>query len=326
MAAPTNTYTTYDLRGAKESVDSQIYNLSPEETPFASSIKGEQVYNRLHQWQEDSYASANKDNAAIEGDDFSGAALTPTFLLANQHQTFRRDIVTSGLSNAIDKYGRGKGEDSEHAYQLEKKVIEVRKDVEAAMLSNNPAVVGSTGVASKMAGLELYATSNPQHGATGSTAALTNATAPAAAPTDGTLRALTEAIWSTGLQAAWNSGMRPKVCFLTMAQKSVINTTFAGIATRRVDVTPKGMAPVIGAVDMYAWETGAIAFVPIYNDRIRNRTLFVTDSEVVKRTYIRPIGRYKIGKTGDSTKTMILTDAALKVTNRIGVLKIADLS
>ena len=325
MAAPTNTFTSYSMVGIKENVDEKIYNMSPEETPFVSSLSSEQSDNRLTQWQEDSYASASANNAAIEGDEFSGGALTATFMLANVHQTVRKDIVTSGVANAVAKYGRGKGGESEQDYQLSKKVIECRRDVEASMLSANAAVVGNNATAAKMAGIELFATSVPSHGVGGSTAALVAATAPAAAPADGTTRAFTETILTTAFQGMWNAGGRPKVCFLTMTQKGALNA-FAGIATRRVDVERKGMASIIGAVDVYVWETGAVAFVPVYNDTLRNRTIIITDGKSVKRSYIRPIGRYKIAKTGDSTKTMVLTDASLKVTDRRGLLKIADLT
>jgi hypothetical protein len=324
MAAPTNVYQTYSLRGSAEDVDSKIYNMDPEETAFASSLEGFKVDARVHQWQEDSFASANKDNAMTEGDDFSGQAQSPTLMLQNSVQTFRKDVVTSGLANAIKKYGR----QSEQDYLLGKATVELRKDVEAAMLSNNGAVAGTAGVSgtpSKMAGLEVFANVNVSHGAGGSTAAISNATLPTTAPTDGTTRTLTEAIFLAPIRTMWENGGKPKVCYLTMAQKAVVNT-FAGIAQRYVESKPKDMASIVGVVDIYVWETGPIAFVPLYSDRLRSRTLFVTDGESIKRGFIRPVSKKQIGTTGDNVKTMLVTDVTLKVTNRKGVLKIADLS
>jgi hypothetical protein len=319
---PTNTYTSYSLRGAKEDVDNKIYNLDPEETPFASALgKGQKVEARTPEWQEDTYAAANKDNARVEGDDFSGNAQTPTLMLRNALQTFTKDIVTSGIADEIKKYGRS----DEHAYNLGKAAVEIRKDIEAAMLSVNPAVAGSNAVASKMAGLELWSNVNVSHGAGGSTPASVNATLLTVAPTDGTTRALTEAIFTAIMRTMWENGGKPKVCYLTMTQKNVVNS-FAGIADRRVDVKPRGMASVIGVVDIYVWETGPIAFVPVYSDRMRSRTLFITDGESVKRGFLRPVHRQKMGKTGDSSKTMLVTDVTLKVTNRRGVAKVADLT
>lgn len=324
MPAPTNIYQTHNLRGAAEDVDSNIYNLDAEETSFASSLANEKVTARIPQWQEDSFASANKDNAMTEGDEFSGQAQSPTLMLQNVIQTFRKDVVTSGLANAIKKYGR----QSEQDYLLGKATVELRKDVEAAFLSNNAAVAGTAGAngtPSKMAGLELFANVNVSHGAGGSTAAISNATLPATAPTDGTTRALTEAIFTAAMRTMWENGGKPKVCYLSMLQKATVNT-FAGIADRRVDVKPKSMASVIGVVDIYVWETGPVAFVPVYSDRIRSRTLFITDGESVKRAFVRPVSKKPMGQTGDNVKTMLVHDATLKVTNRKGVAKIADLS
>lgn len=323
MPAPTNLYASYNLRGFKEDVDDKIYNLSPEETPFLSSLSSEKTEARQPEWQEDSYSAANKDNALLEGDEFGAETRNPTFMMRNHIQTFSRQIVTSGVANAIAKYARG----SEQAYQMEKAAIEIRKDIEAAMLSNNPAVAVGAGVASKMAGLETVANVNAQHGATGSTPAPTSGTLPTVAPTDGTQRAFTAAIFTAGLQAMWNSGGNPRICYLTMNQKAVVNTFAASaLATNRVDITKSGMASIIGVADVYVWETGPIAFVPVYNERMRTRTLFVSDGKSAKRSYLRPISKKAMGASGDNTKEMLLTDVTLKVTNRIGFLKIADLT
>lgn len=325
MTAPTNTYTTYTSRGQAEDVDNKIYNLDPEETPFASAADTEQVMSKNPQWQEDTFFTPNKDNAAVEGDDFTGRAVTPTFVLTNTMQTIREDIVTSGINNAIKKYGRGSGADSEQDYQNRKAMIAIKRHVEAAMLSNNIGVVGNTTTAAKMAGLELVADTNAQHGAGGSTVAATNGTLATVAPTDGTQRALTATIFTTALQAMWQNGAKPKVAYLSMGQKAVVNT-FASIASQRNDTPPSGLAKIIGAVDVYSWETGPIAFVPIYNTQIRTRTMFVTDGESVKRCFVRPIKKTRMGPTGDTSKDMLVTDVTLKVTNRRGVIKIADLT
>lgn len=322
MAQPTNLYKSSDLRGAKEDVDDKIYNLDPEETPFISSLpSGAALKNRDYTWQEDSYVAANKDNSMPEGDDFTAEVITPTFVLRQHVQTFRGDVTTSGIANHIAKYGRG----SEQDYQMEKKAIEIRTHVEAAALSVNPAVAASGSTAHKMAGLELYATSSAQHGAGGSTAALTSGNLPTVAPTDGTLRALTQAIFTAGLRAGWENGLRPKTCFLTMSQKAVVDG-FAGIATKQINVDTAKMVVTPGVVNIYDWETGPIAFVPVLADRMRSRTLFVTDGKSIKRRTMRPISRKKIAATGDSEKEMFVTDTSIQVTNRVGVLKIADLS
>lgn len=320
MTAPTNTYTSYSLRGKAEDVDNKIYNMDPDDTPFVSSLESFNVDARIHQWQEDTFDTPNKDNARIEGDDFSGQAQAPTLMLQNSIQTFTKDIVTSGVADAIKKYGRA----SEHQYLLGKAAVSLRKDIEAAMLSNNPAVAGDNATASKLAGLEVFANINVNHGAGGSTAAITNATLPTTAPTDGTTRALTQALFLGLLRTMWENGGKPSVAFLTINQKAVTDT-ITGVAQLRTD-TPSGkVAKVLGTVGVYVWETGPVAYVPIHADRLRNRTLFITDGDSVARGRLRPVSRERMGKTGDNTKTMLVTDVTMKVKNRRGVAKLADL-
>jgi hypothetical protein len=320
MPSPANTSTTYGLRGIKEDVDGKIYTLDAEDTPFASSLAAEKQTQRVHQWQENVFTAPNKDNALIEGDDHSGAARPQTFILANTFQTLSKQFVVSNLANAVDKYGR----ENESSFQKMNAMMEIKRDCEAALLSNNVSVTGSSVLASKTAGIELFATQNALHGAGGSTAALTNATAPTTAPTDGTTRAFTAALFGQALSAMWEVGAKPKVAFMTMGQKNVFNA-FPSIAQNRVDVAPKGLASIIGSVDIYSWDTGPIAIVPVYGTRLRSRTVIISDGESCKRTYLRPIQSIEVAPTGDSKKTMIVTDIGLKVTNRNGICKIADL-
>jgi hypothetical protein len=322
MAQPVQLYKSSDLRGAKEDVDNAIYNLDPADTPFLSTLDaGEKLINRQFTWQEDSYGAANKDNARVEGDDFVGVARTPTFLLAQHVQTFTDDIVTSGIANAIAKFGRG----SEESYQREKASAKIKKDIEAAFLSNNIAVAATGAVAHKCAGLELYATLNAQHGVGGSTAALTNGALPTVAPTDGATRALTETIWKNGLRAAWQTGLKPKFSFQTLTQKAAIDG-FVGAAAKQVNVAPKEMLATPGVVAVYMWEEGPIAHINVYDDRLRSRTLFITDGKCLKRRTLRPMSTKGMGVTGDNEKDMLVTDTCIQLTNRAGVLKIADLT
>ena len=43
MSLITNTYTSYDAKGIRESLSDTIYRISPEETPFQSMIGRETV-------------------------------------------------------------------------------------------------------------------------------------------------------------------------------------------------------------------------------------------------------------------------------------------
>ena len=55
MAQPSNTFDSYDVKGIREDLENVIYDISPEETPFYSSLKKVKASNTYHEWQTDHY-------------------------------------------------------------------------------------------------------------------------------------------------------------------------------------------------------------------------------------------------------------------------------
>jgi len=88
MAQPTETFDSYDAVGNREDLQDKIYMVSPEKTPVVSSIRRFTATQRRHEWQRDSLATPNKDNAVIEGDDRTGTPLAATARVANTVQLF----------------------------------------------------------------------------------------------------------------------------------------------------------------------------------------------------------------------------------------------
>ena len=68
MAIYTNSYETFDSNNKREDLANVIYNISPTETPFMSSIGTGSASGTKHEWQTDSLAAA-AGNLVIEGDD-----------------------------------------------------------------------------------------------------------------------------------------------------------------------------------------------------------------------------------------------------------------
>ena len=75
MAQVTNTYSSYDLVGAREDLQDRIYMISPTETPFQQNVGTIDVKNKKHEWQTDALAAA-ASNAQVEGDEFTYTAPT----------------------------------------------------------------------------------------------------------------------------------------------------------------------------------------------------------------------------------------------------------
>jgi len=140
MTQPTNTFATNDMVGIREDLSDVIYNISPIETPFLSSVAHTTATARNHEWQTDALA-ATTDNKAIEGDDAPATAGTATTRLGNRTQISTLDARTSGSARAVTTAGRS----DELDYQVLKRGKELKRDMETALLANNAKVTGDDG-------------------------------------------------------------------------------------------------------------------------------------------------------------------------------------
>jgi len=111
-----------------------IWNVSPSETPILSAIKKTVAKGTNHEWQEDSLAAA-ADNAHVEGDDAAPADPAATTRLSNYTQILKKHAVVSKTQEAVAKAGRKK----ELAFQVAKRMKEIKLDLERAMLDNGVA-------------------------------------------------------------------------------------------------------------------------------------------------------------------------------------------
>lgn len=320
MAVPSNLYQKASLKGDREDLIDKIFNTSPSETPVVSSIGRTTATNTYHEWQRDNLAAANADNAAIDGDDATLEAQTPTERVGNYMQIFRKVPGVSRRANIVKKAGRG----SEMAYIKAKAMLEIKRDIEAMVLSNNAAVAPTTSVAGKSAGLGVQSYANALHNGAGATAAWTSG-APTTAVTAGTNRTFTEALIKTACQSVYtNSGGVASMVVMSPTHKALFSA-FTGIAVNRVDVKGKNQGTVIGAADVYVSDFGALEIVPHY------LMAGATDVHLLNTDYIdlAVLDGFKtesLAKTGDSEKIMVITDCALAVRAPKALAKISNLT
>jgi hypothetical protein len=320
MAQPTNLYDKYDLKGDRDDLIDKIYNTSPVETPVTSACGRTKATNTLHEWQRDALAAANKDNALIDGDDFSADAQTATERVGNYCQIFGKKPAVSRRANLVKKAGRG----AEMAYKKAQAMLEIKRDIEAAVLSNNPAVAGNSTTASKMGGLGVQIYTNVSHGGAGATAAHTSG-APTTAVTAGTNRAFTEPLLKTVVQSAYtNSGSVPNMVVMSPSHKSTFST-FTGIAVNRYQVGKKEQARVIGGADVYMSDFGELEIVPHYIMSGAN-DVFLLNPEYIDLAFLDTFRDKEMGATGDSDKMLITADLALAVRAEKSCGKIANLT
>lgn len=320
MTVPTNLYQKASLKGDREDLIEKIYNTSPTETPVMSAIGRVTATNTYHEWQRDAMANANKDNAQIDGDDVTLDAQTATERVGNHMQILAKKPGVSRRANLVKKAGRG----SEMAYIKAKAMLELKRDMEAMIVSNNPAVAPTTSVAGKSGGLGVQNNANTSHGAGGSTAAWTSG-APTVAPTPGTGRAFSETLLKTVVQSAYiNSGQVPRMVIMSPNHKGVFSG-FAGIAVNRYQVGKKEQGRIVGGADVYMSDFGELEIVPHYL-MAGSTDVHLLNTEYMEMAYLDGFRTEELGKTGDSERVLVTVDCALAVRAPKALAKIADLT
>lgn len=320
MTVPTNLYQKASLNGDRDDLIDKIYNTSPTETPVLSAVGRVSATNTYHEWQRDALATANKDNALIDGDDVTLDAQTATERVGNYMQIFAKKPGVSRRANIVKKAGRG----SELAYIKAKSMLEIKRDIEAMIVSANPAVAPTTAVAGKSGGLGVQNNANTEHGVGGSTAAWTSG-APTTAPTPGTGRAFTETLLKAAVQKTYiASGEVPRMVIMSPNHKGVFSG-FAGIAVNRYQVSKKEQGRIIGGADVYMSDFGELEIVPHYL-MAGSTDVHLCNTDYAEVAYLDGFRTEELGKSGDSERVLVTADCGLAIRAPKAFAKISDLT
>lgn len=144
-----------------EDVTDFITNVSYNTTPFYSSLGEDMATNTLHSWLVDSYA-ASADNAQTEGYTTTYTDPTVPTRSPNIVQLFGKDIRVSNTEMRVAHYGMR----DPYSYQLEKKMVELARDIEKALVAGTTAS-GNSGVARRLNGAIALITTNKTARASG---------------------------------------------------------------------------------------------------------------------------------------------------------------
>ena len=315
------TFQTYQSIGNREDLTDVIYNISPTDTPFMSSVGKTKATAVYHEWQTDALAAAVANNAAVEGADATSLTVTPTARVGNRTQISTKTVQIAGTQDsAVSKAGRK----SEKAYQLAKASSELKRDMEKTLLSNNAAAAGDSSTARTLGGLQAWLGTNAVLGS-GGTAGSGGTTA----RVSGTDAAFTEAMLKSAVKQAFVQGGNPSVLMVTPTQKQVVSG-FAGIAEQRYQAPSNAPTTIVGAADVYLSDFGTLSVVPnrfmTADSGDGGEVAFVLDPEYAAVAYLRPFQTNELAKTGDSEKTQLLVEYTLEVKNEKAHAIIADLA
>ncbi len=317
---PVNTLITPSIVKVKEDVIDKIYNFNPSDAPLLSLIERQSVDNVYFEWQRDTYRTPDQTRGAIEGADATYAAQTEPTLLNNRTQIFQDTVSVSNTGERVKKYGR----DSEAKRLRMKKMVELKRDQEAACLASGATVTGTDAVAPKQRGLYGFIT-NRRTGATGAAPNPVTNTAPVA----GTLAAVDETIFKAGLQSAYINGGDASIVMCSPAHKQRIST-FTGNVQRTNEVGSKTPAVLNAAYDFYRSDFGVTKVIP---NRVMagatpglQSTIYILDADKLGLAVLRSFESEQLATVGDAKNWQVRTETSLVVRDEKPLYAIADVT
>ena len=309
MAKVTNAFDTYSATSDREQLSDVIYNISPQATPFMSAIGKNSIKNVVFDWQTETLPTAS-GAGQLEGFELSRAAATATTRVSNVAQISSRDATVTGSQQASDPAGKK----SEMAHQLAIMAKALKRDMEVALCQKGAKTTGNATTARVTGGFESWITSNVSRGTNGA------GNGGGAAPTDGTQRALTEALLKTVLQSCFSNGGEPSMAICGPVNKQVISG-FTGRSSARQMVDAN---TVEASVSIYASDFGELKIVP--SNFSRERSLLLVDPDYAKVSYLRDFKTVDISTVGDAETKMILAEYGLEMSNEAAHGIVADLT
>lgn len=322
MAAPNNTALSTVAVGNREQLSNIVSRITPEDTPLYTMMGKEKTKGTHPEWEIDTLR-APAENIQTEGDDYSFSAIVQPTRVGSHTQIFREGWIFSGTQEAVENAGN-------IVKSAEKKIkagIEVRKDIELAIVTNNASVGGAT---RETGGLPTWLTTNVSRGTNGANGGFNSGTGLTVAETTGDQRAFTKVLLDTVMQSGYQNGANLKRAVMSPYNKSVFATFMSdpNVAEFRYAASPKGKNTIVGTADVYLGPYGEIMVEPnrvMAASAAVARRVFAVDPEMLDWLSLRPIQEDPdLAKTGDNKKGVIIGEGTLKVKNEAGLGVIAD--
>jgi hypothetical protein len=341
-----------------EDVMDAIYDISPVDRPFCDSIGVTESGNPYKEWTRESLEAADKDNATVDGADAGTDDSVTGERIGNHHQLMDKVVRVSTRARNVDAIGTS----DELIRQLMKRQRALRRDEEAALTSRNPAVMATSSVAGKLAGVgawigvkiaDVAATTSSRGITSGTDPVLTGDGTggggfPDTAAGEGVKRALSETYVKDMMREAYENGGDPRVCMSTPAGIEVFSdwlfNSSARVATlqsytdqsnRTNNGTGGGQSgggvTAQGAVNIFVTNFGTLELVP---NRFQPQAhaadadvadLYLLDPDTWERTYLQGYETNELAKTGTADNRQITVDVSLCALNPEANAVVADI-
>lgn len=316
MAVVAGTVQRYDRKGLRESLSDRISNVDPQDTPAVSMFgTGPRAQQTLEEWQTDTFRDPAQ-NAAVDGDEASFSTPSATVRVGNFTQILTETARVSGTVEAIRKAGRR----SEMSYQIMKRGVEMRLDLEWSVV-NPQAPDPGDGVSQPrlLASLHCWLKSNTDFDSTSGADPTYTAGIPDLRVDSSMTRIFAESIGQGLMQTGYNNGARFKVLMVAPGNKTYVSNNWIGIVTRNFDISNVDPRPsaAIASIDVYVSDFGTLRIIPNRVQRLRDA--WFLDPEFAHLRYLRPFRTQNLAITGDSTQKQIIAEVTLAVMNEQGL-------
>lgn len=307
---------TYNLKSVEyggiihEDVMSKLWLVDPVDLAYQDMAGvGEAATNMYKSWVEEGLAAPDLTNARVDGADAGAAGTFTEARVGNQIQLSDAVVRVSTGARLVDTIGYG----DRLVHELMIRQKELKRTMEAILVSNQASVAMTDAAAGKLAGCGAMFKTNIING---TTAGFANGIYPA--PTPGTARALTENDIRNGAENAYNEGGNPRVLMTTPKMIRGISeylfTATARVATLMTDATPaqarqdgkygkKGVTAV-GAINSFVSDFDVFEFTP---NRLQQAydvggtscvNVYLFDPEYWDVSFLQNIRTEELGKTG----------------------------
>jgi len=309
MAIVAGTVTVPLSQGVREDLSNTITMVSPDETPLFTNARKTKAKAVNHEWQTDSL-DASTINSRLEGDAITVSTAVSTTRLGNILQISERDYGVSGTLQSVNLAGR----DDELLRLRMKKGLELRRDMEVVLHTNQAKRADSGSTVRLSAGLPTWITNN-----VGVDVSAGNGDGSSAIRSSGST-ALTYDYLASAHQMAFEDGGAPNILEVPPALKRKFSqlafSATPSTADVRYEAKANTPAVAIGSVDKWLSDFGTVDVVvnrqlAIQAGSFLRQAAFLIDSNHISVAMLRSFEVNKLAKTGDATAEYVVSEYTL---------------
>jgi hypothetical protein len=323
MPALANTKLTTQVVGNREELADVISMITPDDTPIYTDIPKGKCSSVHPEWETDELAPPAA-NIHPEGNEYVLDTTDTPMRLGNYTQIMYKSGSVSNTQETVEQAGNA----NKVKRQKYKKGVELRKDLELAIVTNNASVAGAT---REFGGLPTWIETNANREAGGSNGGFDINTGLTVAAGNGAQRAFTKAQMDDVMQQGYESGADFRNVYVSPYVKSVFVTFMSNnnVAPFRYAVSDGDRNSIISNADIYEGPFGKVFIKPnrvMAASAAVARNAFFVDTSMLSFLWLRKIQEDKdLAKTGDKKPFVLIGEGTLKVHNEAGLGVVADL-